>query len=162
MPTLVEIYFYPFWTRVRLPPSPPKKRTHFVFSFLVFDWCSWGEPQGSSLVRFERERAEAGEFCVVLKTQKHNSKLPLNASEQDTPTVSTIDFNTYLYIRWESHPAGSYLSQNDYQSFCSAESPSPPKKRTHFVFSFLVFDWCSWGEPQGSSLVRFERERAKL
>lgn len=23
MPTLVEIYFYPFWTRVRLPPSPP-------------------------------------------------------------------------------------------------------------------------------------------
>ena len=43
----------------------------------------------SIFIGFERERAEAGIFCKIRVSQQ-NMKLPLNASEQDNPTIRPI------------------------------------------------------------------------
>ena len=66
------------------------KKHHIMWSFLfhVLDDQRRKLHKANLCFRVRREQAEAGEFCVCVKTQTQNQELPLHASEQDKPCRS--------------------------------------------------------------------------
>ena len=111
----------------------------------LFIWLMQELNPKRQLYRFGASELRLEHFCVCANSTLAKCGMPLNASEQDTPAIGIFYCSNAFFTESNlSAPrikrilltpfilcsaCGSHLSQNNTQSFCSAEWPSANKKR---------------------------------
>ena len=75
--------------RVQVPPTTPYKIMRLYASIILYNRSEDAEPQCEAFIGFSGSELRLESFAKD-KVLKHNSELPLNASEQDNPPLPTI------------------------------------------------------------------------